>query len=190
MADYTTQHQVEGYLTRNLTVHEAKIIKKVIGAVTNWIDRQCGRTWQNSANASEVRYFTGGEVYLFIDPIEEITQVDFLNADGTVNTTYDPAVPDYQALPLNKPTKTYLRRLAGRWPYGEGRIKVTGKWGESGGIPDDIAIAATILVSDWLSSEDKLKSESIEGYSRTFADVADHNPQVAKILDSRRRVLL
>lgn len=188
---YTTQSQIEGYMGRKLTAEEAVIIPTVIGAVTDWIDKVTGQSWATVDGESRI-YDGGGGEFLFIDPIIDITSVEYLNLDGTVNYTYDVTVPDYVSYPLNGKTITRLKIAGGRnrWPRGNGRIKITGKWGSVGGVPDDIRLAATITAADWLSNEDKLKSESIEGYSRTFQDTADHNPQVDAILASRRRIVL
>lgn len=184
---YTTQNLVQGYIGRDLTPQEAKIIKMVIDAVGKWIDKITGSSWEPVV---EARVFNGGEHDIFIDPIIDITKIEYLNTDGSVNTTYVNDGTDWVAYPLNKKTKTSITRLGGHWPRGSGNIRVTGKWGEVGGVPADLQLAATILVADWLSNEDKLKSESIEGYSRTFADTQDSNPQVDKILSSYRRILI
>lgn len=186
--DYTDQQQIEAYRSRQLNSNEARIAKTLIGAVSRWIDQTTGFKWYSGADAEE-RYYDGGGEYVFIDPCQAIEGVEYINLTGDITTTYDSS--QYQAFPLNEPTKTYLKLLwLRRWPRGEGRIKVTGKFGEDGGVPDDIQLAATILACDWLSNEDNLKSEIIEGYKREFADTADHNPQVDAILAARKRILL
>lgn len=186
---YTTQALIESYRGTKLTTDEARYIKVLIEAVGKWIEGQTGRIWTPSP-ANTARYFDGGEEYIFLDPVIDIDSVEYLNADGSTNTLYDATVPDYLAYPLNDHTKTSLKRIGGRWPRGSGRIKVTGKWGERDGIPQDIQHAATVLATDWLNREDKLQSESIEGYSRTFRATTDSNAEVNAILESRKRVLL
>lgn len=185
---YTTQTLIQSYLKRDLTSAEARLTTILIPAIQNWIDRVTGRKWEP---VTESRVYDGGEEYLFVDPIIDIHQIDFLNPDGTVQSTYSSTTPDYLAYPLNNKTKTQIKLLTHkRWPTGSGRIKITGKWGERDGVPADIQYAATVLACDWLSSEDKLKSESIEGYSRTFQDTQDSNPEIKKVLESRRRILI
>jgi hypothetical protein len=184
---YTTQLLVKSYLKRELTADEVRIFNMIADAASEWIDKETGRRWETVDN--ETRYFTGGDEFLFIDPIIDITSVEYLDVDGNVSSTYEST--DYNRYPLNGGATTHLKLKHYRgFPRGEGQVKITGKWGEVDGTPSDIQFAATVLVADWLSSEDKLKSESIEGYSRTFADVQDNNPQVSKILASRKRILI
>lgn len=181
---YTTQYQIQGYIKRELTPDEARIIKTVIDAVGQWIDRETGRTWEPTA-AGTKRVFDGGEPEIFIDGLIDLEAVEALDQYGTVVRTYYDY--EYTKYPRNSKTTTSLcLNSGGRWHR---RVQITGKWGEVEGVPADIRLAATILASDWLDNSDKLKSESIEGYSRTFA-VQDSNPQVEQILASRKRVLL
>lgn len=184
---YTDQTLVTGYLNRNLTEREATIIKTVIDSVTDYINNETGDTWETTATGV-ARYFTGGEPLLIIDSCLNIESVQHVDADG--NILYDYEATEYNAYPLNRTTKTQLEHFP-RWPKGTGQIKVTGKWGQSDGVPSDIQLAATILASAVFQNEtDNIKSESIEGYSVTYSDVKQTNSQVRDILDAHRVVRL
>lgn len=188
---YTTQADIQGYLKRELTEEEATIIHTVIQAVKQYIDIQTSTIWASDDNEASTRLYDGGDEYLFIDAAQEVTQVEWLNADGDVNNVYETG--DWQAEPLNGPPYTRIRlRRYYRWPRGYGAIRVTARWGEGASVPADIKHVATVLVGDWLESDAKnLTSESIEGYSRSFAAyITDKNSEVDKILEARKRVRL
>lgn len=206
MTTYTTQQLITNYLGRKLTPEEAGISKMVAEGVTQWIDKYTGTSFKPSAS-SIYKYYDSGVARVFIDPVIDVEEVCLLDVTDSVVVTYDPTVPDYKLYPLNSGTKTSIQFTGSRLAplsnsYGadafyetdttlaSGRIRVKGKWGEAGGIPSDIQLAATILACDWLSDTDQLQSESIEGYSRSFAATKERNPQVDKILDSRKRIVL
>ena len=180
---YTDQTLITGYLKRNLSEAEATIAKTVIDSVTAYIDTETGQSW-STTDAGVAKLYEGGEKILFIDPIIDIESVEHVNDEGEVLDTYSST--SYTAFPMNADTKTSLEVFR-RWP--RGLIRVTGKWGKAGGIPSDIQLAATILASSVFNNQTgDIKSESIEGYSVTYADVKVNNQQVRDILDGHRSI--
>lgn len=190
---YTDQLQITSHLGRDLTEREALIIEGVIEAVTQYIDAEIGISYGVS-EAGEARYFEGGDKILFIDPIIDIDSVEYISSDDSVISSWDNS--QYLAFPLNTPTKTSLEirssyDLVDSEGYGlrfpRGRIKVTGKWGDAGGVPKDIMYCATILASKFVTETKNIKSENIEGYSVTLAELKDQDPEVMQILSARKR---
>lgn len=184
---YTSQALITSYLKRNLSEHEAALAKTVIDSVTQYIDNETGQTWTTTGTGVSRDYVSNRERIIFIDPILNIESVKHINQHDEVLHEYETS--EYAAFPLNATTKTSLQVGAySRW--GDGRIRVTGKWGNSDGVPSDIQLAATILAAAVFSSgeTDNIKSESIEGYSVTYGDVKTTNQQVRDILDGRRAI--
>lgn len=187
---YTTQALIEAYRGTPLTAEEGFTSKMVIDAVTEWIDHECGQSFQPSPPGT-TRYFDGGGAFLFIDPLLDLESIEHIDQYGTVLQGY--GAEWYLPYPLNGKTITRIKKRYGCWPGSSGSIAVTGKWGVVGGTPPDVQLAATILACDWFNLDiqsNALSRESIEGYERWFRDTAEGNPRVASILQSHRRILL
>lgn len=183
---YCTQEEVEAYLDRDLTAAEEALFPTVSEAASNWIDSQLGFSY--ASDYCDRIYDGAGSDMLFIEPLSTVDTVELLNDDGTVSYTYTPGT-DYVALPGNDRVINTIVLRGTLWPTGYQNIRVTGEWGDED-VPADIRLATILLVSDWTGSSEALQSESIEGYSRTFAQGASRNPQVKQIIESRKRVLL
>lgn len=204
MPTYTNQTKVQGFLKRKFTDDEAVLLTMLLDAVDKYIDRETGVTW-HSDSGSASRLYAGGGMNVWVDPVSSITAVEWINRYGDVVFSYEEGT-HYQAWPLNQATKTYLTKInyideldsqgdsdyIGRWPSTGQGIRVTGNFGEAGGVPNDISWAATILAAEWLQAPitGRIRLELIEGYRREFWEPQVQNPQVAAILASRRRILL
>lgn len=204
MSTYTNQTKVQGFLKRKFTADESVLLQMLLDAVDKYIDRVTGVTW-HSDDGSASRLYSGGGMNVWIDPVSSITAVEWINRYGDVVYTYEEGT-HYQAWPLNQSTKTYLTKInyideldsqgdsdyIGRWPSTGQGIRVTGNFGEAGGVPSDISLAATILAADWIKNQasGQLKMEMIEGYRREFWEPSFQNQEVEAILESRRRILL
>lgn len=205
---YTNQQAIEQYLNRQLSDYEAAIFETIEAASEDIIDGYCARTFSVSrANRSNIdtttgdgssnpfQRYDGGDTELFFD---EPLQTD-LTQDGVIapyvgyldiNTNAFTLIPvlDYQFYPLNGKIKTSVLRILGNFPYGAASIFVYGTFADYLTPPQGITTAATIMCADIINLPDGIKSESIEGYSRTFSE--DWNPTITKILDIFRRVVL
>lgn len=189
---YTDETKVENYLKRQLTAQELAFLPIAIAGIEAFINRYIGKSFAVTTTATD-RYFdaTGGRI-LEVDPATEITEVAVLN-DYSDETGQLLAVDtDYHLYPLNASPKDRIYFIGGRYRTNAKRFRVKAKWGTSA-VPDDIILAATIMAADNYTNPGNLKSESIEGYSRTWATDSnsnDLNPTVKRILDSYTTILI
>lgn len=186
---YTDQERIENYLKRSLTAAEVAGLPILIAGVSEFINRYCGRDFEG-LNTEEDRYyqFEGGN-QLFIDDAEEVSEVAVLSKFSEDETLLTEET-DFYVYPLNSIPKTsiYFGQHYHRSPK---RFRVKAKWGTKNP-PADIVLAATILAADSYNNPGNLKSESIEGYSRTWDNntSGEIHPTAKRILDSRQEVLL
>lgn len=159
-------------------------------AIINYTDRDFG-----SGNVTEERSFAyDGSGYLDIDDASALTAVKFAVPNATdITLTPDEWTPQpqrssrlpvyyYLILPLSYPnlpsaelgfTYNYDRYVLehGR-PIMPQIVKVTGTWGWPN-VPDDVKRATIWTISAWTENpggSDNLQSESIEGFSRSWAN--------------------
>lgn len=198
---YTSKSLISNYLQRDLTEDEEGFLMVLIPAIKKWIDRQLNSTFDQAT--ATTRYFDGGESVVDIDPATTITAVGSVQNDGSVADTYTSG-NDYTTQPTNETVKTSILRRSGIWPYGSGRISVTAVFSEyDGGVPEDIQTIATRLAGSILkgTSDDAgnagVKREVIEGHDITYSSsadtissMADKDPIVKGVLDSRKQLYL
>jgi hypothetical protein len=197
MANYADQTSVEGVLGRPLTATEIAALPALLAAVDAYINKTIGRTF-GVADEQVTRYYdVERSRMLDVDPFVvdddhpfELFYVDAdENSQGAVNTS------DYEARPRNETVKTWLQRRSGTWgsgcPSNVTNIALKAYFG-AGDVPADIQYAASWLAANAFGSTASLslKSESIEGYSRTFADGTKSNNQIQAIFDNYFEVLL
>lgn len=186
MANFTSTANIADYLGRSLKTKETDYLNNVLlDAVDDWIQRHTGTTF--SVGSSESRYYDGdGGRWLFIDKATTVTAVKIVTPGSTESVDETLTLnDDYLAYPLNGDYIDRLYKQASAnggtyWPWGKKRTKVTGTFGIA--VPDAIVHAATMLASGYLDTTKNLKSESIEGYSRTFSEVTNDSQEVQDIL--------
>lgn len=185
---YIDQEFLENYLKRSLSAREAALFEAFEENARKAVEAYTGRTFAVSDPlvASTKDYSGDGTPLLFIDDATEITKVEYLNTDGTVNGTELDATA-YVALPLNGTPKTYLERRSGRWLRGVRNIRVTAKFAYAATLPKGVQLATAMVIADVLSTGKNLRSESIEGYSRTW-DLSVQNTEARELLDPYRKV--
>lgn len=182
---YADKTSVEGVLGRELTAAETAALPLLLSAVDSYINSQTGRTF--GAAVESTRYYDAeNSRMLDVDPfvisevdgestVERAFEVFYVDADE--NKVSDVDESDYEARPRNENTKTWLQKRNGDWGSGCPRnvtnVAVKAFFG-GGAVPDDIKYAASYLAAQGIGSTQSLslKSESIEGYSRTFADAS------------------
>lgn len=172
---YTNQTNLEAFLDRVLTENEQTILPLVLAAVDSYINDQIGTSYTSSSPT--IRYYNGGSKFLNIDPAVSITKVAVVNDDETDSENYV-LNEDYEARPRNQTVKTWIERRSGKFPEGTANIAVSGTF-TLGNIPDDLVFVATYLAGQLFSKRNTtgLKSESIEGYSYTLAELrVDSDP--------------
>jgi hypothetical protein len=180
---YTNQINVERYLNRKLDIDESGNFELIAKGVDKYIDAMTRRTFGIDETDS-VRYYSGGLKEIFIDDFNEITSVEVVDSSEIVTSIYDED-NHYLAFPRGMTPTSSIYKVSGRFPRGTNNIKVTGKLGVP--VPDDIVLAATILVASVYSNPDNIKSESIEGYSKTFDTATNENHLILSAIDNNRR---
>lgn len=208
---YTDATQVSNFLQRPLNSYELAELNNVIAAVKKWLDAYLGSTFDEVGEST--RYYNGGVLNLSIDPCTEITSVASI-ADAVDDTsTYSyTAGSEYIAEPQNETVKRELCKRYSAFPRGIHRIAVTAKFSEyDGGVPPDIQIVATRLAVAVMNagkqasiSGEGIRSESLEGHSITYSSgsssadgnttnlegLANGDPTVTAILNSRRELMI
>lgn len=181
MANYANQSSVEGILGRSLTTSEAAALPALLNAIDQWINDQIGGSYGELGDDPATRYYDpdfGGSI-IDIDPVyvdaDHGLVVAVVDSNENVVRTLD--VSTYEARPRNDAVKTYIQLRSGvKWASvcssAVTNIAVTGYFGFGGTVPADIAYLASYLAANSIGATKSLslKSESIEGYSRTFAD--------------------
>lgn len=194
---YADKTSVEGVLGRTLTTAEAAALPALIQAIEEYINSQTGRSF-DVAEGVETRYYdVERSMILDVDPFimddDHPLTVAYVDADEEVVSTVDSS--DYEARPRNKSEKAYLQRRSTPWGTGcvsqVTNIAITAYFGGDG-VPADIAYAAAWLAAQAIGSTESLslKSESIEGYSRTFAEATKDNSIIQKTFDKYYEVFI
>lgn len=178
---YATQASVEGVLGRSLTTSEAAALPALLSAVDKYINGQTGRSWGDAVE--ETRYYdVERSKVVDVDPFvikvgddAKAFKLEYVDADEVVQSLIDSS--DYEARPRNEAVKTWIQKRGGTWGSGCASnvtsLALTAFFG-GGAVPEDIAYAAAWLAANQIGGTQSLslKSESIEGYSRTFADAS------------------
>lgn len=141
MADYCDAADLATYLGRALTSTEASAASAACAAATDYIDAFTGRSWQSSTITGEIQTARSGLVRLDHRPVATVTSVTKRGVYlGATSTT------------LTSPTGYEIINAA------EGQLLVNAIDGDlvtvtyttSGGVPDDIALAANIIAAGYL----------------------------------------
>lgn len=179
---YTDQATIESFVKRALTADEEVILPLILDTVDEYINEQVGGEFGPVVETS--RYFDGGSKILEIDTCHEISAVEDTGSEDYIIYSYTGSI-DYDARPINEEYKTYLHKRGGKFPSGVANMKVTAKFTENETVPNDIIYLATYLAGQLFSKNivGNYKSESIEGYSRTFADMIEENQVLKMVLD-------
>lgn len=195
---YATQASVEAVLGRSLTTSEETGLTALLAAVDAYINGQTGTSWTTPTQAK--RYYDVEksrilDVDAFTVADDKPFTVKYVDADENVVSTVDES--DYEARPRNESVKNWIHRRSAPWGHGcpsnVTSIEVEAYFG-AGDVPADIAYVASWLAAQQIGSTQSLslKSESIEGYSRTFADVTktDQGSFVTTTLERYREILI
>lgn len=202
---YATQSSVEQALGRSLTTSEAAGLNSLLAAVDSYINKTIGRSF--GAGVESTRYYDVERSRMVdVDPfvtsevdgestVQRAFEVFYVDADE--NRIQDVDSSEYEARPRNENVKTWLQRRSGLWgsgcPSNVTNLAVKAFFG-GGDVPADIAYAASWLAAQAISAQLgmslSVKSESIEGYSRTFADMTKDNVQITSIFDNYHEVLI
>lgn len=183
---YATQASVEGVLGRSLTTSEIAALPALLAAADAYINAETGRTFGTAVESTryyDVERSRFVEVDAFVtsevdgeSTVERAFEVFYVDADeNKIGNGVDES--DFEARPRNETVKTYLQKRGSYWgsgcPANVANLAVKAFFG-GGAVPADIAYAAAWLAAQQIGSTQSLslKSESIEGYSRSFADAS------------------
>jgi len=195
MADYTSAASVRSMVTdSNMTTDTSydSMLGVLITSASRMIDKFVGG-WDNyfiADSADTIRYFDGnGDKVLYIDPFISITKLEVVESGGVAAADYTEWTEntDYITIPYNRLPKRGLQieRFGNKsnfYRYQKG-IKVTGKFGYSAIVPDDIANACRIQVLRWF-----MRAKS--AYQDASASAASGQVMYMKELDPDVKMLL
>lgn len=160
------QSDLEARLGRTLTADEASAFAIVNASNQAYIERMIGSSVE--AASETTRYYDGGVQHLAIDPVSEISAVNYVDDDSAAYYLND--TTDYTTEPRNRQVYQMLRFRPGAYPRGINNIAVTGKFstyadaGLTAIIKDALIAMAEASFSATERSTDVAK-ESIEGYT-------------------------
>ena len=168
---YTTKEAIQNFLLIQISPTFDTQIDTWIEVVSREIDNYTGRTFIADTEFS-TREYTGNDRYELI-------------IDDAV------AVEDYTALPYNKIPKTAIKATT---PFFRGTVyEISGKWGYSVAVPEDIAHAATIMTAGIINrgrKVGKIKQEKIGNYQVSYEDDKDGLDEAYVILDRYKKIWL
>jgi hypothetical protein len=165
---YTTREAIENYMVIEIDETFDEQIDEWIEAIEEYIDNETNNDFTPVAEdaVDEDRTFDGsGTNTLYIDAATEIVEVR-LSEDG------DPLdVDTYVLYPKRADTTRKIVLKSNKFPCGIENIYINGKWGYAT-VPQDIKLAATILVAGIINnawqSESEVQSTTIGRYSVTY----------------------
>lgn len=165
MSDYTTEQNIENYLLTDIADSFSGNIDRWINAVEQYIDKQTNRTFGTS-NSASTRVYDGDDTdTLIIDDAHEIVSVTRDIDDSALGSD------EWYSLPANDKPYTAIELDKKVFPEDTQNITVEAKWGY-GEVPDDIQLAATVLVAGIVNvahdSDGEVKKESFGDYSVTY----------------------
>lgn len=142
---YTSRLRVQSYLGRTLTADQLDQADALIAAAEAWIDRRTHRSWLVASPVTdELHTVTGGVVYLQQRPVTSITSVTVRSLAVSATETSLVDGSDYE---LIDPTNGGLS--LGGSAYLDSLAKVS--YVHTGpAVPEDIALATTMMVAAWL----------------------------------------
>lgn len=183
---YTTKIEVENYILEDIDASFISQIDKWISSVESFIDHYTGRNFIATPEPSEgdPRYYDGsGKRELIIEDCLSISSITIDDEEVTAN--------DWYLYPSNGLPKTKVILKSNSFTRGNQNVVITGVWGYSSVVPDDIKLAATVFMAGIIAyaNDPGAKSETIGRYSVTYNDKvtwADHK-QALDILDRYRK---
>lgn len=165
---YTTRQEIENYLLITIDSSFYAQVENWIAEIEKYIDKKTGRNFVADSVASEKVYDGYNEPTLVIDDCVDVTEVKIGDDDALVEGSDE----DYVLYPANDLPKTRIKLIGSLFPSGDQNVHVTGKWGYSAAVPDDIKMIATVLVAGIinysLNAEGEVQSMSIGRYSVTY----------------------
>ena len=176
---YTNKARVQNYLLININDSFASQITEWIAVSKEYIDNFCNRTFEQESATTKL-YDGDGTRELLVDDLLTLTKIEILDRDGNVDYTIDGST-EYYLYPANTTPKTSItieptNADVSVFPKGKQNVRLTGTFGYSETVPEDIRFAATKLVAGIIQEGNydvgsEIKSEKLGEYSITYQDV-------------------
>lgn len=190
---YITEGDVENFLLQDIDGSYSDFVSTVISAVGDYIDRYCGTSFSNSSSADKY-YDTFGTDELVIDPVQSISALTILDAQGNTEMTLTENT-DYWLYPLNETIKSRIVLAGGKlavFPERTRAVKITTVSGYAT-VPGPIKVAALKLVAKILEKGLKggeASAESLGEYSIDYKEVDEvsESMQIKNVLDMYREI--
>ena len=191
---YTTRAKVSNYLMTDIDASFDGQLTLWISAVERHINNYTGRKDGFDADSdASVRYYDGnGKREILVDNFTEISNLQILETSGddVQDTLTEGRDNDYITYPYSDSPKYKIILVTsagiGSFYKGDGRIKVTAKWGYANEVPADIELVATILVAEIVKmgrDGGLVSSESLGDYDTAFTNAMRRMTDVKKILN-------
>ena len=185
---YTNKARVQNYLLVTINDSFATQISEWISAVERFINNYCGREFVQEDDTEKL-YDGDGSNTLIVDDLLTFTKIEILDEDGNVDYTIDSS-DEYYLYPVNKTPKRKITLNSSnasvpRFLKGHQNVKVTGTFGYSVNVPEDVRLVATKLVAGIIEEKNidiagEIKSEKLGEYQVAVQDVS----KMANHLDS------
>jgi hypothetical protein len=143
MKGYTSIPFIENYLLTTIDVSFYSQINEWISQIEKYVDKITGRNFVADTSVSTKKYDGDGSNKLLIDDAILITKVEI---GSDVNGWDEIDSADIYQYPTNTSPKTKIV-IEGIFPKGYQNVRVTGKWGYTATVTDDVVLATTVLVS-------------------------------------------
>jgi hypothetical protein len=155
---YSNPDRVARHLGVTFTPAQLQEAEAAVAAAEAWIDRRTGRAWLTGAIASETHWTNGAQhIYLRAAPVASVTSVTARSSMYDTPDTELVVAEDYE-----------LRSLENGWVYlvgGTSYDRVTVEYTPAAPVPEDIALAATMLAAHWLQPQLSGMLPGIRSYS-------------------------
>lgn len=180
--NYTTKANIEAYLGETIS----NDITTYIISAQSYIDKYTNRDFK-VGTAGTVRYYDGnGTRDLIIDPAIAITKVEISTDEGLTFTQET----NYIKQPINELPIIKITLRDNFFPNSIMSVKITGTFGWSASVPEDITYCATLLASIMYkgNSPKNITSESIGDYSISYDADGSKEASIKSILDKYKKL--
>jgi len=182
MKGYCAKSDIENYLLQTIDSSFDAQVNKWISQIEAYIDRYCNRNF--IAETGIKKYDGNGKKSILVDDFVTVTRL----------TIDDTDIDDYYIYPANSERKYEIYLVNDIFSRGHQNIEIEAKWGYSATVPDDIRLAATILVAGIILFSNNLsqqkRSESLGDYTVSYKDDRGWQDfdRAKNILDSYRKI--
>lgn len=178
---YITKTQLLNYLQIDTNAFIDAGFSDWLSAIQAFIEKLTGKTFEQVT--AEARYFDGnGKRTLYLsqeDDLISVTELLILESDGTtLKSLTEGHANDYLLYPLNTAPKFEIRLVTsasvGAFYKGDRKVKITGNWGNASSVPEDIKLAATIMISQIVKQGlegGNVKSTKLGDYAVSYGDI-------------------